>query len=140
MTLKKQAVKKRIVLTYGTFDLIHHGHIKLLKRAKRLGDYLIVALSSDSFNTLKGKTSVYPFEERRYILKSLGVVDKVITEHSWDQKRSDVQKYKVDIFVMGDDWLGKFDDLKDLCKVVYLPRTRGVSTSGVKGKLRGGLK
>ena len=120
------------VITYGTYDVLHYGHINLLKRAKALGDYLIVALSSDEFNALKNKKSYYTYEQRKKILESLRYVDLVIPERNWEQKISDVQKYQADIFVMGDDWEGKFDFLKDYCEVVYLPRTPDVSSTQTK--------
>ena len=113
----------RKVLTYGTFDVLHYGHINLLRRAKELGDYLIVAVSTDEFNALKNKTSYYSFECRKLMLEAIRYVDLVIPEYSWDQKISDVKRHAVDTFVMGDDWKGKFDFLKDYCQVVYLPRT-----------------
>ena len=103
------------VMTYGTFDLLHYGHINILKRAKSLGDYLIVGLSSDEFNELKGKKSVMSYEERKEILESIRYVDKVIKESSWEQKVDDIIKYNIDVFVIGDDWEGKFDFLKEYC-------------------------
>lgn len=123
------------VITYGTFDLLHIGHINILKRAKELGDYLIVALSTDEFNAGKGKKAYYPYEQRKAILEAIRYVDEVIPETSWDQKIEDVQKYDIDVFVMGDDWKGKFDFLKDYCEVVYLPRTVGISTTQIKNDL-----
>ena len=120
------------VITYGTFDVLHYGHIRLLKRAKELGDYLIVALSSDEFNKIKNKQSFYTYEQRKMILEAVRYVDLVIPENNWDQKRDDVIKYQADIFVMGDDWKGKFDFLKDLCEVVYLERTPDVSSTNTK--------
>lgn len=126
----------RKVLTYGTFDLLHYGHISLLKRAKRLGDYLIVGLSSDGFNSLKGKKSYYSYEHRKIMLEAIRYVDEVIPENTWDQKTEDVKKYNIDVFVMGDDWKGKFDYLKEYCDVVYLPRTLDISTTMVKEKLK----
>ncbi|MEK3888460.1 glycerol-3-phosphate cytidylyltransferase [Bacillus sp. FSL K6-3431] len=120
------------VLTYGTFDLLHIGHINLLKRAKDLGDYLVVGLSADSFNEEKKKESYHSFENRKIILESIRFVDEVISEHSWDQKVQDVLKHEIDLFVMGDDWEGHFDFLKQYCEVIYLPRTQGVSTSQIK--------
>ncbi|AZR73924.1 glycerol-3-phosphate cytidylyltransferase [Anoxybacter fermentans] len=120
------------VLTYGTFDLLHYGHINLLRRAKQLGDYLIVGLSTDSFNSIKGKKSYFSYEERKALLESIRYVDLVIPEESWEQKIKDVIEYKVDIFVMGDDWTGKFDFLKEYCEVIYLPRTPGISTTKIK--------
>lgn len=123
------------VLTYGTYDLLHWGHINLLKRARDLGDYLIVALSTDEFNAIKNKRAYYSYENRKLILESIRYVDKVIPEKSWDQKIDDVQKHDVDVFVMGDDWRGKFDFLKDYCEVIYLPRTVGISTTQIKQDL-----
>ena len=120
------------VMTYGTFDLLHYGHINILKRAKSLGDYLIVGLSSDEFNELKGKKSVMSYEERKEILESIRYVDKVIKESNWEQKVDDMIKYNIDVFVIGDDWEGKFDFLKEYCEVVYLPRTKSISTTLLK--------
>lgn len=125
---------KRII-TYGTFDLLHWGHVRLLERAKSLGDYLIVATSTDEFNALKHKEAYHSFEHRKYILEAIRYVDKVIPEVMWDQKIEDVKKYNIDTFVMGDDWKGQFDFLKDYCEVVYLPRTDGISTSKIKHDL-----
>ena len=112
------------VITYGTFDLFHVGHLNIIKRAKALGDYLIVAVSSDAFNAQKGKKAYHSDHDR-----------KLIFEESWDQKIKDVQEHDVDVFVMGDDWEGKFDFLKDYCEVVYLPRTDGISTTKIKDDL-----
>ncbi len=123
------------IITYGTFDLIHHGHINILQRAKDLGDYLIVGLSSDEFNALKGKAAYHPYEERKMILEAIKYVDEVIPEHNWGQKVSDIQEHKADVFVMGSDWEGKFDELKEHCEVIYLPRTEGISTSKIKTDL-----
>ena len=120
------------VMTYGTFDLLHYGHINILKEAKKLGDYLIVGLSSDEFNKIKGKKSIMNFEERKEILENIKYVDKVIKESSWEQKIEDVIKYDIDVFVMGDDWKGKFDFLKPYCEVIYLPRTKSISTTLLK--------
>lgn len=117
------------ILTYGTFDVLHYGHINLLKRAKALGDYLIVGLSTDLFNNKKNKISYYNYDEKKKILESCRYVDLVIEENSWEQKIRDVQELKIDIFVMGDDWNGKFDFLKEYCDVIYLPRTKGVSST-----------
>lgn len=125
----------RKVITYGTFDLLHYGHINLLRRAKEQGDYLIVGLSSDEFNALKGKKSYFPYEERKCMLEAIKYVDMVIPEENWEQKTSDVEKYGVDVFVMGNDWEGKFDFLKDQCEVVYLPRTPEISTTKIKSDL-----
>lgn len=124
------------VITYGTFDLLHYGHINLLRRAKALGDYLIVALSTDEFNwNSKGKKSYFSYEERKAMLEAIRYVDMVIPEENWEQKKTDVAKYEVDIFTMGDDWEGKFDFLKDQCEVVYLPRTPEISSTQIKQDL-----
>ena len=124
------------VITYGTFDLIHYGHINLLERAKKLGDYLGVGLSTNEFNEQKNKKCYFSYEERKRLLEALRVVDLVIPEESWEQKRSDIQMYHIDTFVMGDDWKGRFDDLKDICEVVYLERTPEVSTTKIKTELK----
>lgn len=123
------------VITYGTFDLLHWGHINILKRAKELGDYLIVALSTDEFNTLKNKKAYHSFEKRKMMLEAVRYVDEVIPENTWEQKVEDITQYEVDIFVMGDDWKGKFDFLKEYCEVVYLSRTAGISTTKIKEEL-----
>lgn len=123
------------VITYGTFDLFHVGHLNLLKRAKELGDYLVVAVSSDKFNISKGKRAYHSIEDRVNILKSIKYVDEVIVEESWDQKIIDIQDRDIDVLVMGDDWEGKFDFLKEYCEVVYLPRTKGISTTKIKKDL-----
>ncbi|WP_353989183.1 glycerol-3-phosphate cytidylyltransferase [Pediococcus argentinicus] len=123
------------VITYGTFDLLHKGHIRLLKRAKALGDHLTVCVSTDEFNALKGKKAYTSFEDRKYILEAIKYVDEVIPEEGWDQKISDVKEHNIDIFVMGDDWKGQFDFLSDYCKVIYLPRTEGISTTKIKKDL-----
>ena len=125
------------VITYGTFDILHYGHIRLLKRAKALGDYLIVALSSDEFNEIKNKKSYYTYEQRKLLLEACRYVDLVIPENNWEQKESDIKEYKVDTFVMGDDWKGKFDYLDSVCEVVYLPRTPDVCTTETKKYLKG---
>lgn len=122
----------KVVITYGTFDLLHVGHVRLLRRLKALGDTLIVGVSTDAFNAQKGKASIYPFEERREIIKSISFVDKVIPEETWDQKASDVKEYDVDILAMGDDWAGKFDTLSSDVEIVYLPRTEGISTTDIR--------
>ena len=127
----------RRVITYGTFDLLHYGHIELLRRAKALGDYLVVALSSDEFNVGKGKKSYFSFEERKRMLEAIRYVDLVVPEESWDQKVEDVELYRIDTFVMGDDWEGKFDFLRDQCEVVYLSRTPEISTTQIKEGLKG---
>lgn len=128
-------MKQKRVITYGTFDLFHYGHLALLKRAKSLGDYLIVALSTDEFNKIKNKKSFFTYEQRKEMLEAIKYIDLIIPECSWAQKRSDILKYNVDVFVMGDDWAGKFDELKDLCEVVYLPRTKDISSSEIKSIL-----
>ena len=126
------------VITYGTFDLLHYGHVNLLQRAKELGDYLIVAISTDEFNwNEKQKKCYFTYEERKRLVEAIRYVDLVIPEESWDQKVSDVQEFKVDTFVIGDDWTGKFDFLKDYCEVVYLPRTPEISTTQIKAELGG---
>lgn len=127
--------KNKKVLTYGTYDLLHWGHINLLKRAKDLGDELIVALSTDEFNQLKHKDAYHSFEHRKLLLESIKYVDKVIPEETWDQKIDDVINNEIDIFVMGDDWKGEFDFLKDYCEVIYLDRTNGISTTKIKKDL-----
>lgn len=125
------------VITYGTFDLLHYGHINLLKRAKELGDYLVVVVSTDEFNwNEKQKKCYFSYEERKAMVEAIRYVDLVIPETCWNQKRLDVQEYKIDTFVMGDDWKGKFDFLSDLCEVVYLPRTPEISTTKIKQDLK----
>ncbi len=125
------------ILTYGTFDLLHYGHIRLLKRAKELGDYLIVALSTDEFNKLKNKKAYHNYETRKKMLEAIRYVDLVIPEENWNQKINDVKEYHVDIVVMGSDWEGneKFEILKPYCEVVYLKRTEGISTTKIKKEL-----
>lgn len=129
----REMMKK--VITYGTYDLLHVGHIRLLRRARELGDYLIVALSTDEFNALKEKKAYYSYEDRKAILEAIRYVDEVIPELTWEQKIQDVKDNDVDVFVMGDDWTGKFDFLKDYCEVVYLSRTEGISTTKIKQDL-----
>ena len=126
------------ILTYGTYDLLHYGHIRLLKRAKELGDYLIVAVSTDEFNKIKGKKAYHNYETRKKMLESIRYVDLVIPEDHWDQKIDDVKNYHVDVTVMGDDWAGneKFEVLREYCDVVYLPRTEGISTTKIKEELK----
>ncbi len=125
------------VITYGTFDLLHYGHINLLRRAKELGDYLIVCLSTDEFNwEQKQKKCYFPYEQRKQLLEAIRYVDLVIPENSWEQKRTDIHDYFVDVFVMGDDWKGKFDFLEEEgAEVVYLPRTPEISTTQIKKDL-----
>lgn len=124
------------VITYGTFDLLHYGHINLLRRSKKLGDYLIVALSTNEFNRdCKNKETYFSYEERKQLLEAIRYVDLVIPEESWEQKILDIKEYKIDTFVIGDDWTGKFDFLKEYCNVVYLPRTPEISTTMIKEDL-----
>ena len=125
----------KIVITYGTFDLFHVGHIRLLKRLSTLGDQLIVGISSDEFNSIKGKKSFFSYEERAEIVESCKYVTYVFPEHHWEQKKEDILAYNATIFAMGDDWEGKFDELSDLCEVVYLPRTEDISTTEIKNAL-----
>ena len=120
------------VLTYGTYDLLHHGHVNLLERASALGDSLIVGLSTDEFNDKKGKKAALTYEQRKFVLESIKYVNTVIPENDWEQKIQDVKNHNIDIFVMGDDWKGKFDFLEEHCEVVYLPRTEGISTTQIK--------
>ena len=124
------------VLTYGTFDLFHIGHLNLIERLSQMGDRLIIAVSTDEFNAGKGKTSVVSYEDRARIISSIKGVDLVIPETSWEQKASDIKEHDVDIFAIGEDWAGKFDELKELCEVVYLPRTDGISSTEIKQMLR----
>ncbi|MEC1429666.1 glycerol-3-phosphate cytidylyltransferase [Bacillus subtilis] len=125
------------VITYGTFDLLHWGHIKLLERAKQLGDYLVVAISTDEFNLQKQKKAYHSYEHRKLILETIRYVDEVIPEKNWEQKKQDIIDHNIDVFVMGDDWEGKFDFLKEQCEVVYLPRTEGISTTKIKEEIAG---
>ncbi len=127
----------RRVITYGTFDLLHYGHINLLKRAKSYGDYLIVALSTDEFNLYeKRKKSYFSYEKRKALLEAVRYVDLVIPETNWEQKKSDIHEYHIDTFVIGDDWEGRFDFLKEEgAEVVYLPRTPEISTTQIKEDL-----
>jgi len=126
----------KTVITYGTFDLFHIGHLRLLQRAKSLGNKLIVAVSTDEFNEIKGKKTIIPYEQRAEIVENIKCVDMVIPEKSWEQKTEDIKKYAVDVFVIGEDWRGKFDYLKEICDVVYLPRTEGISTTQLKGIIK----
>lgn len=125
------------ILTYGTFDLLHFGHIEILRRAKALGDYLVVAVSTDEFNAIKGKKAYHDYATRKKMLEAVRYVDLVIPENDWDQKRNDVIKYAIDIVVMGSDWMNneKFEVLKDICEVKYLPRTENISTTKIKKDL-----
>ena len=125
------------ILTYGTFDLLHFGHIEILRRAKALGDYLVVAVSTDEFNAIKNKKAYHDYATRKKMLEAVRYVDLVIPEKDWSQKRGDVKKYEIDTVVMGSDWEGNenFEKLKDLCEVVYLPRTDNISTTKIKNDL-----
>ena len=124
------------VLTYGTFDLLHKGHINLIKRAKSLGDNLIVGLSTDEFNREKHKKSYFTFSQRKELLSTIDDINLIIPESAWDQKIKDIQQYQIDILVMGSDWAGKFDYLKDYCDVIYLPRTEYISTTDIKEEIK----
>lgn len=131
------------VITYGTFDLFHRGHLNIINRAKQYGDYLIVAVSSDEFNKKKGKQSYYNQEERMEIVAAIKGVDEVILETNWDQKVKNIREMGIATFAIGDDWEGKFDDLEEICEVVYLKRTEGISSSLIKNELstmRGNLQ
>jgi glycerol-3-phosphate cytidylyltransferase len=124
------------VLTYGTFDLFHIGHLRLIERLAAMGDRLIVGVSTDEFNAGKGKKSVVSYDDRAAIVQAIKGVDLVLPERAWEQKRADIIEHGVDVFVMGDDWTGKFDELSDVCEVRYLPRTSGVSSTDIKEMLR----
>lgn len=126
----------RVVLTYGTFDLFHIGHLKLLNRLKALGDKLIVGVSTDEFNATKSKQTIIPFYDRLEIVKNIRCVDLAFPEHSWSQKLDDIQKHHVTIFGMGHDWEGEFDNLREHCEVVYIPRTPDISSTKVKKSLK----
>lgn len=133
-----ESLEMKRIITYGTFDLLHYGHINLLRRAKQQGDYLIVALSTDEFNwNSKQKKCYFEYERRKALLEAIRFVDLVIPEDSWEQKIEDIKLYHVDTFVMGDDWEGKFDFLKEHCEVVYLPRTPEISTTQIKQEIKG---
>lgn len=127
------------VITYGTFDLLHYGHILLLQRAKALGDHLTVALSTDDFNRLKGKAAYFSYEKRKMMLEAIKYVDEVIPETCWEQKAADIQRLGISVFVMGNDWEGKFDELRSQCEVIYLARTPDISTTSIKSKLQHSL-
>lgn len=126
----------KTVITYGTFDMFHIGHLKLLRRLSEMGDRLIVAVSTDEFNAMKGKKTLIPYDQRAAIVEAIDCVDLVIPEECWEQKASDVKKYAVDIFAIGNDWHGQFDFLKEYCEVVYLPRTKNISTTELKRSLK----
>lgn len=123
------------VITYGTFDFLHIGHINILRRARALGDFLVVGLSTDEFNKMKHKQSYSSFDDRKAIVEAIRFVDLVIPERTWEQKVGDIKDHKIDVFVMGDDWSGKFDHLKEYCEVVYLPRTENISSTLIRGGL-----
>ncbi len=120
------------ILTYGTFDLFHVGHVRLLKRLSEMGEQLIVGISTDEFNKIKGKESIFSYEERSEIVSACKYVDLVIPEHNWEQKVNDIQKYDITTFAIGNDWEGKFDFLSDYCSVKYLERTENISTTDIK--------
>jgi len=126
----------KTIITYGTFDMFHIGHLNLLKRLKEMGDRLIVAVSTDEFNALKGKKTLIPYSQRAEIVKSVRYVDLVIPESTWEQKIYDINKFNVDIFAIGSDWKGKFDFLKEYCSVYYLERTNGISTTEIKNSIK----
>lgn len=126
----------KTVITYGTFDMFHIGHLRLLQRAKQYGSRLIVAVSTDHFNSIKGKKVVFPYRQRAEIVRNIKGVDMVIPEKNWSQKVRDIETYNVDVFVMGADWKGKFDELDQFCEVVYLPRTRNISTTDLKRRMK----
>ncbi len=120
------------VITYGTFDLLHYGHLELLRRAKEHGDYLVVGLSSDEFNKAKGKTSYFDYEKRKEMLSAITYVDEIISENDWNQKEKDIELHNINVFVMGNDWQGEFDNLASICELVYLPRTPNISSTAIK--------
>jgi len=127
----------KTIITYGTFDLLHIGHLSLLERARDMGDRLIVGVSTDKFNLGKGKKTFIPFEQRIELVAALKCVDVAIPEETWEQKRADIVRYGANVFVMGSDWEGRFDDLKDLCDVIYLQRTADISSTALKQAFRG---
>lgn len=129
----------KTIITYGTFDMFHIGHLNLLKNLSKMGDRIIVGVSTDEFNADKGKKCLIPYEQRAAIVQAIEFVDLVIPENSWEQKREDIKTYNVDIFAIGNDWEGKFDDLRDICEVVYLERTKNISTTELKKSLKGFL-
>ncbi len=130
----------RVILTYGTFDLFHIGHLRLLERARALGDRLVVGVSTDEFNAQKNKRSTIPYDHRRLIVQALRCVDATFPERSWSQKVADIKAYEADVFVMGDDWAGKFDDLAEHCEVIYLPRTEDISSTRLNSSLDGAAR
>ncbi len=125
----------KVILTYGTFDLFHVGHLRLLRRLKEMGTYLIVGVSTDEFNAIKGKNSLISYENRRDVVQAIRYVDLVFPEENWEQKRADILNYNVDILAMGDDWVNKFEQYSDICEVVYLPRTHGISSSNIRSDI-----
>ena len=125
----------KIVLTYGTFDLFHIGHVRLLERARSLGERLVVGVSSEEFNAIKGKRSIFPYEQRAAIVRALACVDDVFPENNWGQKEADIHRLRASALVMGNDWAGEFDNLKEFCEVIYLPRTEGISSTELKATL-----
>ncbi len=126
---------KKTVITYGTFDMFHIGHLELLRRVRSLGDRLVVGVSTDEFNEVKNKKTLLPYRQRSQIVESIKYVDQVIPERNWEQKVEDIQQHGVDVFAMGDDWQGEFDFLSEHCEVHYLPRTQGISTTDLKDHL-----
>ena len=128
------------IITYGTFDLFHIGHLRLLQRVKNLGHHLTVAISTDDFNAIKGKKTLIPYEQRKEIVENIKCVDQVIPETCWEQKENDIRTFNIDIFAMGNDWEGEFDFLKKHCEVVYLPRTDDISSTEIKKQMDAFLK
>lgn len=129
-------IMEKTVISYGTFDMFHIGHLNLLRRLKTFGDRVVVGVSTDEFNAIKGKKVLIPYSQRAAIVEAIDCVDLVIPEYCWEQKRSDIKKYNADVLAMGNDWKGKFDELGDLCKVVYLERTKNISTTNLKKSLK----
>ena len=133
-------LKTNKIITYGTFDLFHIGHLRLLKRVKELGNHLSVSISTDKFNSVKGKKTLIPYQQRKEIVENIKCVDLVIPETCWEQKIEDVKSHSIDVFAMGADWEGKFDFLKDYCEVIYLPRTEDISSTEIKKQMDAFLK
>ena len=133
-------LKTNKIITYGTFDLFHIGHLRLLQRVKNLGSHLIVAISTDDFNATKGKKTLIPYSQRKEIVENIKCVDQVIPETCWEQKEDDIKNFDIDIFAMGNDWEGKFDFLRNYCEVVYLPRTVDISSTEIKKQMDAFLK
>lgn len=129
-------MRQKTILTYGTFDLFHIGHLRLLERLRAMGDRLVVGVSTDEFNASKGKKTVVPFADRIDIVRGLRCVDVAFPETCWEQKAKDIAEHQVSILGMGDDWTGKFDDLSSMCEVVYLPRTEGISSTQIRNSLK----